>query len=137
MGSTIVDISNPSQPVRVGGYMTPVPDWIMSIRVVGDYAYAVSRFAGFRVLDVADSENIAEISYDDERKFLTLQVPKRIEVIDNYAYIADANYPLHIYDIFQSHQPDEVGVVDGGPAWDGAFDLAITGDIAYLSGSAG
>ena len=136
-GLVIVDISDPSRPVRVGGYMTPVPDAIMDIKVVGDYAYAVSRFAGFRVLDVADLDNIKEIFFDDERKFLTLQMGLSIEVIGNYAYIADASYPLRIYDISNPYQPQEVGVVDSGPAWDGAFDLAISGNIAYLSGHAG
>jgi hypothetical protein len=136
-GLTTVDLRNPTQPVRVGQYMTPVPDWMMSINVVGNYAYAVSRYAGLRVLDVTDTENIAETYYDDERKFLTSQVPLAVDVIGNYAFIADGNYPLHTYDISNPSQPVEVGVVDGGPAWDGAFDLAITGDIAYLSGSAG
>lgn len=136
-GLTAIDIRNPSQPARVGHYMTPVPDWMLSIKVVGNYAYAVSRYAGLRVLNVTDIENIDEIYYDDERKFLTSQIPLRVDVIGNYAYITDANYPLHIYEISNPYRPKEVGVVDGGPAWDGAFDLAITGDIAYLSGSAG
>lgn len=136
-GLTIVDINNPSQPVRVGQYMTPIPDAIMGIKAVGDYAYAVCRFAGFRVIDVSDPENMAEIFFDDERKFLSLQVPSGIEVIGDYAYISDANYPLHIYDISNPNQPVEVGVVDGGPAWDGADDLAIAGNFAYLSGRGG
>ncbi len=136
-GLVTVDVSNPSQPVRIGQYMTPVPDAIIGIRAVGDYAYAICRFAGFRVLYVSDPENMVEIFFDDERKFLTLQVPTNIEVIGDYAYISDANYPLHIYDISNPNQPVEVGVVDGGPAWDGADDLAISGNFAYLPARAG
>jgi hypothetical protein len=136
-GLITVDVSNPSQPARVGQYMTPIPDAIMGIKVVGDYAYAICRFAGFRVLDASDPENLAEIFFDDERKFLTLQVPNHIEVIGDYAYISDSNYPLHIYDISNPNQPDEVGIVDGGPAWDSADDLAIAGNFAYLSGRGG
>ena len=136
-GLTIVDINDPSQPIRVGEYMTPVPDMIMDIKVVGDYAYAVNRFSGFRVLNIANLDNIEEIFFDDERKFLTLQIGLSIEVIGNHAYIADANYPLLIHDISDPYQPKQVGGVDGGPAWDGAFDLAISGNFAYLSGQAG
>ena len=136
-GLTTVDIHNPSQPVRVGQYMTPVPDAIFEIEAVGNYVYTANRSAGFRVVDITDPENMREIFYDDARKDLTPYVPSGLNVIGNYIYISDRNYPLHVYDISNPDQPIEVGSINSDRGWDGADDLVISDNYAYLAGRGG
>jgi len=136
-GLVTIDISDPSQPVRVGGYMTPVPDVMMGINVVGNFAYTINRAAGFRVIDISNPENLLEIFYDDEPKCGDgFPNPFAIEVIGDYAYISGA-CPLQIYDITNPNQPEEMGIVDSFPDWDDASDLSIFGNIAYLSARGG
>ena len=136
-GLTTVDISNPSQPVRIGQYMTPVPDMIFSIKAIGNYVYTANRRAGFRVVDVSDPENMREIFYDDARKDLSPYVPSGLIVMGNYAYISDGNYPLHVYEISKPDQPIEVGGVNSDRGSDGADDMVISGNFAYLAGRGG
>jgi hypothetical protein len=133
-GLTIADISTPTSPMRVGQYMTPVPDMLTGIKVSSGYAYVISRFGGFRVLDVSNPADMKEVFYDDERKNLNSQVPTAVDVIGSYAYISDANYPFHMYDISNPLSPVQVSAVYDEAASDGAHDIAISGDYAYLSG---
>lgn len=136
-GLTTVDIRNPSQPVRVGHYMTPVPDAVFNIKVVGNHAFTANRNAGFRVVDVSNPENMFEIFYDDERKDLSPYLPTGLEIVGNYAYISDGNFPLHVYDITNPNQPIEVAGINSERSWDGADNLVISGNFAYLSGRGG
>ena len=133
-GLTVVDISQPENPRRVGHYETPVPDWLFGVKVRDDYAYVIGRTSGFRVVDVADPARMVEVSHDNSRKDVFLQGPFGLEVIGDYAYIADANYPFHVYDISNPASPVQVGAVFDDAAPDGATDVVIAGQTAYLSG---
>ncbi len=133
-GLTIVDVRNPTNPVLEARYMTPVPDLLTDIIVQGGYAFVVSRSGGFRVVDVTDPLNPREIYYDDERKNLYLQVPTALDLIGNYAFVADANFPLHAYAVNNPGKAVEVSALYDEAASDGAHDMVIAGDYAYLSG---
>jgi hypothetical protein len=133
-GLTIADITTPASPKQVGQYMTPVPDMLTGIKISSGYAYVISRYGGFRVLDVSDPTNMKEVFYDDERKNLYLQVPTAVDVIESYTYISDANYPFHVYDISDPLNSVQVSAVYDKAASDGAHDMAISGNYAYLSG---
>jgi len=136
-GLTVVDISQPENPRRVGHYETPVPDWLFGVKVRDDYAYVIGRTSGFRVVDVADPARMAEVSHDNSRKNVYLQNPRGLEVIGDYAYIADSNYPFHVYDISDPASPVQVGAVFDDAAPDGATDVVVAGQTAYLSGWGG
>ncbi|HLE53409.1 MAG: hypothetical protein A2Z16_06910 [Chloroflexi bacterium RBG_16_54_18] len=136
-GLTIVDVSQPGSPVRIGHYETPVPDWLFGIKAQGDYAYVIGRTSGFRVVNIADPGRLAEVSYDNSRKDLNLQVPSGLEVVGEYAFISDSNYPFHVYNISDPSKPVQVGAVSDFAASDGAHDIAISGNTAYLSGWGG
>ena len=58
-------------------------------------------------------------------------------VRENLAYVADKNYPFHIYDVSSPSGPKELGALFDKAAPDGAFDLVLNGDLAYLSGWGG
>ena len=136
-GLTVVDISQPANPRRVGHYETPVPDSLFGVKVQGDYAYVIGRTSGFRVLDVSDPAGMKEVSYDNSRKNLYLQNPRGLEVIGDHAYIADANYPFHVYEISDPASPAQTGAVFDEAASDGAEAVVIAGETAYLSGWGG
>ncbi len=136
-GLIIIDIGDPSSPQLAGVYTTPVSDWLMDIKVRDQFAYVVSRSAGFRVLDVSEPGNLKEIFYDDERKNLYLQVPTALELVENFAFISDANYPFHVYEISNPGMPTQVSTLYDATASDGAKDMVISGSYAYLSGWGG
>ena len=134
-GLTLVDVSNPTSPARVGHYQTPLPDVLFEVRVVGNYAYVVGRNSGFRVVDVSDPTAPREVYYDDSRKDGYTQSPTGLVVEGKYAYISDANYPFHMYDVSNPHKPAELGAVYDPRHPDGASDIVLYGNVAYLSGS--
>jgi hypothetical protein len=133
-GLVIVDVSQGGEPALVGHYQTPVPNVLFEIKVAGSYAYLAGRDSGFRVVDVSNPAQPVEVYFDDRRKDLYPQNPTGLVVTERYAYLSDANYPFHGYDISDPRKPVEVGAVYDHAASDGAFDLVVYGNFAYLSG---
>ncbi len=56
-GLTILDVSNPAQPVEIGHLALPVVD----IEVAGDYAYIAAGDAGLHLVDVSDPTAPVEV----------------------------------------------------------------------------
>lgn len=133
-GLDIVNVRSPSGIQRTARYTTPVPWTLWDISVQGRYAYVVGVDSGFRVVDVSDPANMREIFFDNERKDLNLQTPTGLVVEGDYAYISDSNYPFHIYNISDPTRPVQTGAVFDHAAPDGAADIAITGNFAFVSG---
>ncbi len=133
-GLDIVDARNPSAIQRTARYTTPVPWTLWDISVQGRYAYVVGVDSGFRVVDVSDPANMREIFFDHERKDLNLQTPTGLVVEGDYAYISDSNYPFHIYNISDPTRPVQIGAVFDHAAPDGAADIAVSGNFAFVSG---
>ncbi len=133
-GLTLIETRNSGDLNRSGEYMTPLPDVLMNVRLDQNFAYIAGRNSGFRVVDVADPVNPKELAYDDERKNLYSQYPTGLKVRGGFAYISDGNYPFHIYDLSNSSKPVQVGALFDKAASDGAFDVVLNGDLAYLSG---
>ena len=134
-GLDIIDVNAPSSPQRLSRYNTPVPWMLYDISVQDQTAYVVGINSGFRVVDVSDPANMRELGFDDMRKNGYTQSPTGLAVEGNYAYISDSNYPFHIYDLSDPSEPDEVGAVYDHAAPDGAADIAVAGNTAYISGS--
>ena len=133
-GMDIVDARNPSAIQRIARYTTPVPWTLSDITVQDHYAYVVGIDSGFRVVDVSDPANMREIFFDNERKDLNLQTPTGLVVEGDYAYISDSNYPFHIYNISDPTRPVQTGAVFDHAASDGAADIAVSGNFAFVSG---
>jgi hypothetical protein len=133
-GITIIDAMDSGNIKRIGHYMTPAPEVLFDITIMGDYAYIIGKDSGFRILDISDPSKITEVAYDDSRKNVYTQSPTALIVEDHYAYISDSNYPFHIYDISNPSKPVQVGAVFDDAASDGAFDIAKAGDYIFLSG---
>ena len=134
-GLTIVDVRDPRSPTRIGQYVSPVPDWMFDIEVVDKIAYVASRYAGLRIVDVTNPDNMVELAYDDERKDLHLQNPVDIDMYNDYALIADANTPFLLWDVSDPNSPKQIGDVYDDIATDSGDDLVVWGNYVYLSAS--
>jgi hypothetical protein len=82
---TIVDVSNPVSPTRMGQTF-PLARIPRAVDVVGDYAY-VADGSGMRVLDVSDPIDPAEVGFYD-----TPGTAYGLAVAGDYAYVADGGY---------------------------------------------
>ncbi|MGV8026629.1 MAG: LVIVD repeat-containing protein [Anaerolineaceae bacterium] len=136
-GLTIANVGNPKNAVRVGYYMTPLPNVLFKIQLKDDNAFLVSNLAGFRTVDISDPSNPRELAYDDGRKYISSQGPTGLVIRDDYAYISDmsSDYKLRIYDVSNPANPRQTGVVEtpvdvGGGS---AYDVVLNGNFAYLS----
>ncbi len=133
-GLTLIDVSNTGGLTRTGEYMTPLPDVLSNIQLDQNTVYVAGRNSGFRLVDVANPAIPMELAYDDERKNLYRQFPTGLKVRGGLAYISDGNYPFHIYQVSNPAEPVQVGALYDEAASEGAFDVVLNGDLAYLSG---
>ena len=61
-GLQVIDVSNPANCVRVGGYDT---GFAVGVAVSGNYAYVADLFAGLQVIDVSNPTNCVRVGgYD-------------------------------------------------------------------------
>jgi len=121
--STILDISNPINPVLANIYSLPSYTW--DVAVAGDYAYSASN--GFRVFDVSDKTHPVQIGYDTTDGNL-------IELADNIAVVIrwspSSNSPVMIMDISNPTAPFKIGQ---SVAPHMTFDLAIKEHYAFIA----
>lgn len=119
-GLLIIDISDPSDPIEVGHFdMTNAT----CVQVSDKYAYVADL--GLRILDVSDPSSPKEVGYYD-----TPGVAFSVQIVDNYAYIADDWCGLRIIDISEPKKPKEVGyLLTPGYAW----GVYVVDSYAYVS----
>lgn len=117
----IVDVSDPTNPVQVSSINTSL---LISVVVQGDYAYAAGMTA-LSVFNIADPFNpylVSEVNLP--------QYASNIYVSDTFAYIADLDGGLRIFDISDPYSPNEVGYIDTILA----NDVFVSGGYAYIAG---
>jgi hypothetical protein len=122
-GLVVFDISNPGQPVRLGGYDTS--GWAFGVHVAGSIAYAADDDAGLQVIDVSNPANPKWVgSYD------TSGNAEGVQVVGGYAYVADGAAGLQIIDVSNPIGPRRVGGFDtSGFAW----GVHVVGNRAYVA----
>jgi len=100
-GLSIVDISNPRSPAKVGAYQTPMPqDGLSTWRTVfvsGHYAY-VGDYSGMRIVDTSDPSVPKEVG-----SYQTFGGVDDLFVSDQYAYLASGS--LQIVDVSNPSNP--------------------------------
>lgn len=77
----ILDISNPTQPVKLG--LVELPGSAQDVYVLGNYAY-VADWYGLRIIDVSDLSSPYEVGFYD-----TAGYALGVFVLGNYAYVAE------------------------------------------------
>jgi hypothetical protein len=119
-GFFIADVLAPSAPRVVGdvNLWSPARDVALS----GSYAYVVGT-QGLHVIDVSTPSAPVEVG-------LLYEGGDAVAVSSGYAYVASRHGGLHVIDVSTPSFPERVGYVQM-PG--GAFDVAVSGDYAYVA----
>ena len=127
----IIDVSNPDIPLQIGYfYSVGQPTGLFA---QSGYLYIAEQQdcsrpgclgGGLRIVDVKSPANPVEVScFWDARRFLD------VLVVDNLAYLVDANQGLWIVDVSDPVDTRRVGSYGFGHF---SGDLAVNGSYAYL-----
>ncbi|MGB9603546.1 MAG: LVIVD repeat-containing protein, partial [Limisphaerales bacterium] len=118
-----IDISNPTNLVKVGQYDTQ--SIATCVEVNGNYAYVADSWDGFYIIDVSNPSNPVKISIRD-----TPDRAYSVKVSGDYAFIADWYSGLEIYNISNPAVPVLVGTCDT-PG--GARNVELFGNYAFIA----
>jgi hypothetical protein len=119
----IYDISNPTNPVQVGGL--DLPNTARGVMVVGRYAYVTTSSAttGFRIIDISNPTNPTTVSV------MSLgAVSNGVYVQGNYAYLASDSGTATTFQIIDISNPVAPTTVSG-------LQLGVTASTVYVSGN--
>jgi len=117
----VIDIRNPSNPQRVGGYDTGGIVW--NLTITGNLVLLADLRAGLVVIDVTRPT-------DPQRLGVYPTAALGVAVQGNYAYVACGTNGLHVLDITDPTSPKRVGVC-GVPGE--AYEVAVLADHAYVA----
>jgi hypothetical protein len=136
-GLRIVDISNPTSPVHVGGY-----DLAYTETLAVDYPYvyvtvSASNLSGLHVIDVSDPSAPFEVGYCADPEGAT-----RVVVAGGHAFVAANAIPgfrasVHMIDISDPAAPIEVGVYELPSINDSGEDVSVVLPHVYLAAGSG
>jgi|GEM_PF-6158581 len=115
LGISIIDISQPKEPVEIG--FVAKPNRPLAIAVSGDYAYVTDMDVGLIVLDVSEPEIPDQVASINSAE---LRGAKSIAIKDGYAYcgtthleVINISYPLIPYierTVYNILQPEHLKV---------------------------
>lgn len=106
-----VDLTDPGNPTVIG-YKSIINVNVSlyenrhGIDVVGDYAYMATSDSGVVVLNIADPENMIQVS-----RVSTGGKARDVEIVGDSIYVADANSGLYGFDVSDPHSPTKFGQV--------------------------
>ncbi|MFO1458325.1 MAG: hypothetical protein U1G08_02880 [Verrucomicrobiota bacterium] len=123
IGLEVVDISNPSAPVRLGVYNTTGNAW--KVRVVGTTAYVADGGAGLQVLDVSDPAAIRRLSGVN-----TSGSALGLEVVGSVLYLTDQQGGLSLFDVSDPTALRRLAVV---PFPEPVLGVSVSGTLAYVT----
>ena len=122
-GFTIVDVTNKTNPQKLGQYNTT--DIVAGISVVGDLALVANWGVGLSIFNVSNPEDPVLLSNHFDGG-----ASENAYFINGYAFVADYNNGLEILNINDPENPVEVGqYYDGG----GAYGIAVQNNIAFVA----
>jgi hypothetical protein len=135
-GFQVIDVSNPSNCVRVGGYDTSGDAF--GVAVSGNYAYVADGGAGLQVIDVSNPTNCVRVG-----GYPTSGNALGVAVSGNYACVADwrrwsgMNYvgPLQVIDVSDPANCVRAGGYDTRGYAEGV--AVVAGRIYVADGAAG
>ena len=127
-GLQIIDVTSPTNCVRVGGYATRGP--ARSVAVAGNYAYVANEsYEGLQVIDVSNPANCVRVGgrTNDPGGYAS-----EVAVAGNYAYVADGCAGLQVIDVRNPTNCIRVGGFYNSWCYGG---VAVLGKYAYLTSS--
>jgi hypothetical protein len=133
-GLHVVDVSNPANPHRLGGYDTDGEAW--AVAVSGNYAYVAEKRVsgdgyaggGLQVVDVSNPARPLRVGGCDTSGWAV-----GVVVSGNLAYVGDWHAGLKVLDVSDPANPRLVG---GNSSLD-AFAVAVAGNYVYAGGRDG
>jgi hypothetical protein len=126
-GLQVIDVSDPANPQRMGGYDTSGESY--GVAVAGNYAYVADGTAGLQVIDVSDPANPKRVG-----GYNTSGSAREVALSGNYAYAADGYAGLQVIDVSNPANPKQVG---GYQTVGDAVAVALVGTIAFVVDRAG
>ncbi|GBE29207.1 LVIVD repeat protein [bacterium BMS3Bbin04] len=123
-GISVIDISDPSDPVVILEYNNQYVHSSSDIMVVNNYAY-MGAMCGLRIFDMSNPDTIIPIGYYNKRDYRD-----DIAMQGNYAYAVDEDAGLSIIDISDLEEPVETGFYSFTGE---AHEVALYGNYAYLT----
>ncbi|GEM_PF-1061375 len=121
-GLHVIDISNPANPQRVGGFSDTMGA-VNGVAISGHYAYLADGFEGLLILDVGNPANPHRVGAYD-----ILGQTFDVAIQGNYAYVVGP-VGLQILDINDPTFVFRVGEFDTGNS---ATSVAVSKDYAYV-----
>lgn len=128
-GLQVIDVRDPTAPVRVGGYNTSGSARAVALSPNGRYAYVADGSAGLQVIDLLDSVSPTRVGgYNTTGSAVGVVLSPN----GRYAYVADSAAGLQVIDVLNP----------AAPAWAGGYDtngsavgvtLSADGRYAYLA----
>jgi hypothetical protein len=122
-GLDILDISQPSKPLRVGNVDTPGS--ANAVFAAGNYAYVADYEGGLRVIDVSVPAQPVPVGHGD-----TSGDARGVYADDAYAYAASAEGGMDIFDISDPARPVLVGNLSTSGYVEGVY---VVGNYAYAA----
>jgi hypothetical protein len=125
-GLSIMEISDPTNPVWKANRSVGSPQWGMEISVDGDYAFLAVQPYGLIIINVSDPLNPGTPIFVS-----TTAYPQDVHVAGNFAYVADGAGGLAIINITDPTNP---GAPDyWTPILDVIYGVYIEGDYAFTA----
>ncbi|MDM3863116.1 MAG: choice-of-anchor L domain-containing protein, partial [Aphanizomenon gracile PMC644.10] len=137
-GLEIIDISDPTNPIIKGRWnynITSGPvtsGYVYSVQVIGNYAYAASS-RGLEIIDISNpTAPTLKGNYNDS-VWNVSGFGRRVQVLNDYAYMAAGDSGLQIIDISNPSNPTLKGNYDTGYA----NNVQVIGNNAYVADVSG
>ena len=126
----VVDISDPANPYLFGQAYAVSASNPQAVTVSGSIAYLATGYNGVETFDVSNPADPQWLGQYDRQKHAI-----DVAVSGHYAFVAfDSNeISMDVLDVSDPSNPRLVGSIAIGSAW----NLAVSGDYAYLGGYSG
>ncbi|MBD3335612.1 MAG: hypothetical protein GF355_08850, partial [Candidatus Eisenbacteria bacterium] len=123
----IFDVSDPSLPAELGSHL--FESSVSEIAVSGEYLYAAAEDSGLIVVDVTDPAAPLEVG-----SYLAENV-RDVSVREDHAFVASTDWDggFMIFDVADPADPTLIGNYVPNSGWYHPFDMAVSGNFAYLA----
>ena len=129
VGLDIIDISNPTDPVRIGRFDTSAYAAVHEVFVNANYAYIANTLDGVKIIDVSNPSSPGLVGaydpYSDEFESVL-----GVCISGDYAFLADWYFGLHIINISNPGSPVFFGLYDTPGQ---AIKVDVKGNYAYVA----
>ena len=116
---SIIDISDPNNPINLGGYDSGTYD----IAIYGNYAYTAHDAQGMHILDISNPENVTKI-----KRLNSLEDVNFLFIAGGYLY-RNYGYNLEILSLADPLNPRKISSIPTG--YDKVRDIIIEGNFVY------